>query len=99
MGQDAPKKVSRSSGLNAAVEKVSPEYPAAARQLKIEGTVELEALVAENGTVEQVNIVSGNSALTKAAADALKKWKFTPFIAADGKAFRALVPVSFEFKR
>ncbi len=99
MGQDAPKKISRVAGMGAAVEKVAPEYPPFAKQLKIEGTVELEALVAENGTVEQVNILSGNSALTKAAADALKKWKFTPFVAADGKAFKALVPVNFDFKR
>ena len=78
MGQDGPRKISRvADGRGRG--KVAPEYPPFAKQLKIEGAVELEALVAENGTVEQVNILSGNSALTKAAADALKKWKFTPF--------------------
>ena len=95
--KDAPKKVSKSEALNAATTKVSPDYPAIARQLKIEGAVELEALVTESGLVEQVNIVSGNPMLTRPASDAVKKWKFTPFTS-EGKAVKALVPVSMSFK-
>jgi periplasmic protein TonB len=92
-----PKKVSKSEGLNAATTKVQPDYPAMAKQLKVEGPVELEAVVSENGTVEKVNIVSGNPMLTRPAADAVRKWKFVPFTA-DGKAVKALVPVGMNFK-
>jgi protein TonB len=92
-----PKKVSRVEGLNAATTKVQPDYPAMAKQLKIEGAVELEAVVTESGTVEKVNIVSGNPVLTRPAADAVKKWKFAPFTA-DGKVVKALVPISMSFK-
>ena len=92
-----PKKVTRSEGLNAATTKVQPDYPAMAKQLKIEGAVELEAVVAENGAVEKVNIVSGNPVLTRPAVDAVKKWKFAPFTA-DGKTIKALVPISMNFK-
>jgi protein TonB len=92
-----PKKVTKGEGLNAATTKVQPDYPAIAKQLKIEGAVELEALVSEAGTVEKVNIVSGNPVLTRPAADALKKWKFAPFTA-DGKTVKALVPVGLNFK-
>lgn len=95
--QAAPKKVSKSDGLNAVTTKVSPEYPAIAKQLKIEGPVELEALVSESGAVEKVNILSGNPVLTRPASDAVKKWKFAPFTS-DGKAVKALVPVSMSFK-
>jgi TonB family protein len=95
--QDAPKKVSKSEGLNALTTKAAPEYPALAKQLKIEGAVELELLVTEAGTVEKVNIVSGNPVLTRPASDAVKKWKYAPFTA-DGKAVKALVPVSLSFK-
>ena len=59
--------------------------------------MELEVLVAERGPVEKVNIVSGNPMLTSPASDALKKWKFAPFTS-DGKAVKALVPVSMSFK-
>src|SRR5258708_6509447 len=76
--QDEPKKVSKSEGLNAATSKVQPEFPSMARQLKIEGPVELELLVGESGAVEKVNIVSGNPVLTRPAAEAVKKWKFAP---------------------
>ena len=95
--QDAPKKVSKADGLNNATNKVQPEYPPMARQLKIEGQVELELLVTESGAVEKVNIVSGNPVLTRPAADAVKKWKFAPFTA-EGKVVKALVPVSLSFK-
>jgi periplasmic protein TonB len=95
--QDAPKKVSKLDGLNNATSKVQPEYPQMARQLKIEGQVELEAVVAESGAVEKVNIVSGNPVLTRPAVDALKKWKFAPFTDS-GKAVKAVVPVSLSFK-
>jgi protein TonB len=95
-GQE-PKKVTRIDGLNAATSKAQPDYPPMARQLKIEGAVELEALVAESGAVEKVNIVSGNPVLTRPAAEAVKKWKFTPFTD-DGKIVKALVPISMNFK-
>ena len=95
--QNEPKKVSRTEGLNAVTTKVPPDYPVIAKQLKIEGAVELEVLVTESGTVEKVNIVSGNPVLTRPASDAVKKWKYAPFTS-EGKAVKALVPVSLSFK-
>ena|ERR1017187_9711407 len=97
LAQDAPKKVTKSEGLSAATRKVPPDYPPIARQLKIVGDVELEVLVAESGVVEKVSILSGNPVLTRPASEALKKWKFAPFTT-DGKAVKALVPVSLSFK-
>jgi protein TonB len=97
LAQEAPKKVTKAEGLNAVTTKVPPDYPTIARQLKIEGSVELEAVVTETGVVEKVNIVSGNPVLTRPASDAIKKWKFAPFTS-DGKAVRALVPVTLSFK-
>lgn len=90
-------KVSRPEAMAAAINKVQPEYPPMAKQLKVQGAVELEAVVAEDGSVEKVNIVSGNAVLTKPAVDALKKWKFKPFTA-DGKPVKALAPIGFDFK-
>lgn len=90
-------KLSHAEATHAVVSKVAPEYPPIARQLKIEGEVELEAVVTETGQVEAVNIVSGNPVLTRAAADAVKKWKFAPQTIA-GKPARAIAPLSFAFK-
>jgi protein TonB len=96
--EDGAKKLTRAEALNAAVNKVEAEYPPLAKQLKISGSVELEAVIAEDGTVEKVNIVAGNPVLTKAGVEALKKWKFKP-VMADGKAVKALAPVIFDFNK
>jgi protein TonB len=95
--QEIRKKASRSEADSSVLSKVQPEYPAIARQLKIQGVVELEAVVAESGNVEKVIIVSGNPVLTKPAVEALKKWKFKPFTV-DANAVTAQVPVSMSFK-
>jgi protein TonB len=97
LAQDAQKKASRAEGINAALSKVQPDYPPIAKQLKIQGVVELEAVVDTSGGVEKVNILNGSPVLTKPSVDALKKWKFKPFTE-DGKAVTALVPISFTFK-
>jgi protein TonB len=97
LAQEAQKKASRTEGMSAALSKVQPDYPPIAKQLKIQGVVELEAVVDTSGEVEKVIILNGSPVLTKASVDALKKWKFKPFTE-DGKAVTALVPVSFTFK-
>jgi periplasmic protein TonB len=95
--QDGIKKVTLAEANAAISSKTPPEYPAIGKQLKIEGKVELEAVVAENGAVEKVNIVSGNPILTKPAAEAVRHWKFIPF-ADGGKPCKAIAPLSISFK-
>jgi protein TonB len=97
-GQEAVKKVSRTEAMQAATTKVQPVYPAIAKQLKVEGVAELEALIDESGKVEKVTIVSGNPMLTRPSAEALKQWKFTPFTE-EGKPVKALAPINFIFKQ
>jgi len=97
-GQGSPKKVSRAEAMNGATTKAQPEYPPMAKQLKIEGTVELEAVITETGVVEDVTIVSGNPILTKPAVEALKKWKFAPFLQ-EGKPVKATAPITMIFKK
>jgi protein TonB len=97
-GQDPPKKVSSQAVLSAASTKVQPEYPEMAKKMGIQGNVELEAVVDEAGSVEKVETVSGNPILARAGVDALKRWKFKPFIE-DGKPVKVTAPVSFTFKR
>jgi len=90
-------RVSNADAMKAATAKVQPEYPAVAKQLHLEGTVEVEAHIAEDGSVDSVKPVTGNAVLANAAAAALKRWKFTPFTAG-GKPVKAVAPVTFNFK-
>jgi protein TonB len=92
----APKRVTTNEAMSAVVTKVAPEYPPMAKQLKISGAVELEVVIAENGTVEVVTPISGNPVLTKPASEALKKWKFKPF-QEDGAPVRAQAALKINF--
>ncbi len=57
---------------------VAPEYPEAAQQAGIQGTVFLRALVGTNGAVEEVTVLKGPELLHNAAIAAAKKTKFSP---------------------
>ena len=94
--QDGVKKISMHDALTAVVTKAPPDYPAVARQLKISGTVEVEAVIGENGAVDHVKPLNGSPVLTKAASDALLKWKFKPF-SENGKPMKVAADFSFTF--
>jgi protein TonB len=58
--------------------KVTPMYPPLARQTRISGTVRLHAIIAKNGSVEQLEVISGHPLLVQAALDAVRQWKYQP---------------------
>jgi protein TonB len=60
------------------VNKVQPLYPPLARQTRISGTVRLHAIIAKNGSVEQLEVISGHPLLVQAALDAVRQWKYQP---------------------
>ena len=60
------------------VNKVQPVYPPLARQARISGTVRLHAIIAKNGSVEQLEVLSGHPLLVRAAMDAVQQWKYKP---------------------
>jgi periplasmic protein TonB len=93
---NAPLRVAEAEAKKAALEKPAPDYPAVARQLKIGGSVEIEAMINPAGAVTEVRAVRGNAVLTKPAMDAVKKWKFRPFQEQD-KPVEAVVILTFEF--
>jgi TonB family protein len=97
LAQDADLRVSNSEALKAATAKVQPDYPAIAKQLHLEGAVEVEAHIAEDGSVESVRPLTGNAVLANAAVAATKRWKFTPFTAG-GKNVKAVASLTFNFK-
>jgi len=59
---------------------VPPDYPLLARQMKVQGAVTLQALIARDGTIQELQIVSGPDILATAARDAVKQWHFKPYL-------------------
>lgn len=97
MGQEAVLNVSKTDAMKNATSKVAPVYPPMARQLGMQGDVEVEARITADGSVESVKPLTGNPVLLNAAVAAMKQWKFTPFTN-EGKAVKAVAPISFTFK-
>jgi TonB family protein len=95
--QEAVLRLTQEEALKAAVAKPQPDYPPIARQLKLQGRVELEVSIGLSGSVDGAKILTGNPALTGAAVNAVKRWRFEPFLA-DGKAVRAVAILVFTFK-
>lgn len=73
-----------------------PVYPAAAKVARATGVVTVEITVDESGSVENVQKLSGPMMLQAAAKDAIRKWKFKPFVR-DGQAVKATGYVNFSF--
>jgi periplasmic protein TonB len=90
-------RISAADAIKAATSKVQPQYPVVARQMKIAGHVEIEALVDSNGSVASAKAISGNPMLTQPAISAVEKWKFTPFTS-NGENTKAVVTLGFDFR-
>jgi periplasmic protein TonB len=60
--------------------RVEPTYPILARQTRREGTVELRALIAEDGSVQSLQVLSGDAVFVQSAVDAVRQWRYKPTI-------------------
>jgi protein TonB len=59
---------------------VQPIYPPIAKTAHISGTVILHAVIGKDGSVQELEYVSGPSLLMKAAMDAVKDWRYKPLL-------------------
>lgn len=82
--------------VNYATRQSQPTYPPVAKSTRTTGVVKVEVMVDEKGEVAEVQKTSGPSMLQGAAKDAIRKWKFKPFVR-DGQPVRATGFVNFNF--
>jgi TonB family protein len=77
-----PQSVRVSQGVSTGllVTKVQPQYPDDAKQARIQGQVVLQAKIDKNGDVEELSLVSGHPMLAPAAIEAVKQWKYKPYL-------------------
>ena len=62
------------------IKKIAPVYPATALTFRKQGAVKLLATVSKSGTITKIKVLSGDSLLTQAAVDAVRQWKYRPFL-------------------
>jgi TonB family protein len=80
------------------VHKVAPKYPKEAKEEGVEGTVVLEATIAKDGTVTKTRVKKeADPRLTKAAREAVEKWRYEPVRDADGTIHEVLFTVTIRF--
>lgn len=78
----APQRVRVSQGVTEGLltRKVQPAYPPLAKTARIQGDVVLNALISKNGNIENLRVMSGHPMLVTSALDAVKQWKYKPYI-------------------
>jgi protein TonB len=76
-----PQRVRVSQGVSQGllIHQVKPAYPPLARQARIQGSVVLQAVIAKDGTIQGLHVVSGHPMLAPAAVDAVKQWRYKPY--------------------
>lgn len=62
------------------ITQVQPIYPPLAREARIQGTVVLHAVIGTDGAVQGLELVSGHPFLAPAALEAVKQWKYRPYL-------------------
>jgi protein TonB len=61
---------------NKLINQPHPIYPPLAKQAGIQGVVKLQATIAKDGTVANLEVISGHPLLVQAALDAVKQWVY-----------------------
>jgi general secretion pathway protein A len=73
-----------------------PEYPEAAQKAHLQGTVRLEAVLAKDGAVASVRVLSGHPLLAESAEKAVARWRYQPTLV-DGNPVEVVTEVDVDF--
>lgn len=78
------------------LKRVIPAYPALARAARISGTVKLVGVIAADGTIQQLQVVSGHPLLVRAALEAVRQWVYRPTLL-NGAPVEVIAPIDVVF--
>ena len=83
--EESPRRIRVSSGVQAAkvIRKVNPTYPPIARQARIQGVVRLEAIIAKDGSIQNLRVIQGHPLLVQSALQAVRQWRYAPTLLND----------------
>src|SRR6202521_5779098 len=77
-----PQRVRVSTGVATGllIKKVTPNYPQLAKQARIQGTVVLQAEISKDGTIQNLQLISGHPMLAPGAIEAVRQWRYKPYL-------------------
>jgi protein TonB len=78
------------------IHKVIPVYPPLARQARLSGTVRFTAIIARDGTIQNLTLVSGHPLFVPAATEAVRQWRYRPTLL-NGDPVEVIAPIEVIF--
>jgi TonB family protein len=96
------KSVRVSAGVMAGnvISQKTPVYPAEAKANNISGAVVLKAVITKEGIVARLEVVSGPEELRASALDAVKEWRYKPYILnGDPRAVETTITVNYHLEK
>ncbi len=90
-------KVSQGVSQGLIMKRVAPTYPRNALTMGIEGNVDLMATISKDGDIKDIKVLSGDSQLSRAAVQAVKQWKYKPYLL-NGEPVEIQTQITVEFK-
>jgi protein TonB len=78
------------------IKRIIPLYPPIALQTRVSGTVRLTGVIAKDGTVQKLQVISGNPVLVQAALDAVRQWVYQPTFL-NGQPVEVIAPIDIIF--
>lgn len=73
-----------------------PQYPPLARQARVSGLVRLSAIIAEDGTIDELRVIGGHPLLVSAAMEAVSKWRYRPTLL-NGRPVQVITQIDVNF--
>jgi periplasmic protein TonB len=97
-GNPVTRQIKVGGNLQAAnlIRKVMPIYPALAKSARLQGTVRFTATIGRDGTVRDLQVMSGPSILDQPAIDAVKQWLYRPTLL-NGEPIEVITQIDVNF--
>ncbi len=95
---DAPKRIKSQFEEGQLVNRVEPVYPRIAAISGIQGQVKLHAIIARDGTIQSLNVISGHPLLARAALEAVEQWRYRPYVL-NGERVEVETFITVNFKK
>lgn len=92
----APVTISTGVMMAKLIHQVTPPYPPLARQAGVSGTVMLQAIIGRDGSIRDLQVLSGHPLLIRAAMDAVRQWLYQP-TTLNGSPVEVLTTVEVKF--
>jgi protein TonB len=78
------------------IRKVTPQYPPLAKQARVQGTVRFQAIIGKDGTIQNLQMLSGHPLLVPAATDAVRQWLYRPTLL-NGEPVEVITQIDVNF--